>query len=214
MRQSLREGFPSLSGNSGKRMSDFKSKQGTRCKAPALVKRKTCNVVYKDLILLPDTKTVPTHRSNITLENDGFVVHEFPIDRSWQEEESSSRFLVDECADFKFAKVCYGEIVSPKVADGITMDAARVLSISGQRSIYLRPDKVLHKNPEEIDGDSDLDKCPWDTLEDDLGGVKTPQRPLTTEPQTVADGDGLPSTSPGASTMDQQRSFLVLKEMK
>ena len=83
MRQSLREAFPSLSGNSGKRKSDFKSKQGTRSKAPALTKKKTCNVVYKDLILLPepDTKTVPTHRSRITLENDGFVVHEFPIDR-------------------------------------------------------------------------------------------------------------------------------------
>lgn len=30
VRQSLREAFPSLSGNSGKRKSDFKSKQGTR----------------------------------------------------------------------------------------------------------------------------------------------------------------------------------------
>ena len=52
MRQSLQEAFPSyqgafpsLSGNSGKRKSDFKSKQGTRYKAPALTKKKTCNVV-------------------------------------------------------------------------------------------------------------------------------------------------------------------------
>ena len=76
---SLQGAFPSLSGNSGKRKSDFKSKQGTRSKAPALTKKKTCNVVYKDLILLPepDTKTVPPHRLRITLENDGFVVHEF-----------------------------------------------------------------------------------------------------------------------------------------
>ena len=35
------------------------------------------------------------------------------------------------------------------------MNAAQVLSISGQVSIYLRPDKVLHKNPEEVDGDLD-----------------------------------------------------------
>ena len=85
VRQSLQEAFPSLpgtfpslSGNSGKRKSDFKSKKGTGSKAPALTK-KTCNVVYKDLILLPepDTKTVPPHRLRITLENDGFVVHEF-----------------------------------------------------------------------------------------------------------------------------------------
>ena len=121
--------------------------------------------------------------------------------------------LVSKCANFKFAEACYGEIVPPKVADGITMNAARVLSISGQGSIYLRPDKVLHKNSEEVDGDSDLDRCPWDTLEDDLGDVKTPERPLTTEPQTVADSDGLPSTFSGASAMDQERSFLVLKEM-
>lgn len=89
VRQSLREAFPSFSGNSGKRKSDFKSKQGTRSKAPTLTKKKACNVVYMDLILLPelDTKTVPTHRSRITLENDGFVVHEFQIDKSWQEEE-------------------------------------------------------------------------------------------------------------------------------
>lgn len=94
---------------------------------------------YKDLILLPerDTKTVPTHRR--TLENDGFVVHEFPIDKSWQEEEFKVEvrkvlpILVSKCANVKlnFAKACYGEIVSPKVADGITMNAARVLSISG-----------------------------------------------------------------------------------
>ena len=60
--------------------------------------------------------------------------------------------LVHKCANFKFAKACYGAIVSPKVADGITMNAARVISISGQGSIYLRPDKVLHKNSEEVDG--------------------------------------------------------------
>jgi len=128
-----------LSGNSGKRKSDFKSKQGTRSKAPALTKKKACNVVYKDLILLPelDTKTVPSHRSRITLENDGFVVQEFPIDKSWQEEEFKAEvrkvfpILVSKCANFKFAKACYGEIVSPKVPDGITMNAARVLSISG-----------------------------------------------------------------------------------
>ena len=121
-----------MSGNSGKRKSDFKSKQGTRSKAPALAKKKTSNVVYKDLILLsePDTKTVPTHQSRITLENDVFVVHEFPINKSWHEEDFKAEvrkvfpILVLKCANFKFAKACYGEIVSPKVANGITMNAA------------------------------------------------------------------------------------------
>lgn len=91
------------------------------------------------------------------------------------------------------------------------MNAARVLSISGQGSIYLRPDKVLHKNSEEVD--ETLDRCPWDTQEDDLEDVKTPERPLTPEPQTVADSDGLPSTPLCASAMDQEKSFLVPKEM-
>ena len=174
----------------------------------------------KPLILLPELdtklKTVPTHRSRITLENDGFVLHEFQIDKSWQEEEFKAEvrkvfpILVSKCANFKFAKACYGEIVSSKVADGITMNAARVLSISGQGSIYLRPDKVLHKNSEEVD--ETLDRCSWDTYEDDLEDVKTPERPLTPEPQTVAVSDGLPSTSSCASVMDQEKSFLVPKE--
>ena len=46
VRQSLREAFPSLSGNSRKRKSDFKSKQGTRSKAHALTKKKACNMVF------------------------------------------------------------------------------------------------------------------------------------------------------------------------
>ena len=75
------------------------------------------------------------------------------------------------------------------------MNAAWVLGISGRGSIYLRPDKVLHKTSEEVDGDSDLDRCPWDTHED----VKTPERPLTPELQTVGDSDRLPFTSSGAS---------------
>ena len=54
---------------------------------------------------------------------------------------------------------------------------------------------------------------PWDTLEDDLGDVKIPERPLSTEPQTSADSDGLPSTSSSTSGVDQERSFFVLKEM-
>ena len=144
------------------------------------------------------------------------MVHEFPIDKSWQEEEFKAEvrkvfpILVSKCANFKFAKACYGEIVSPKVADGITMNAARVLRISGQGSIYLRPDKVLHKNSEEVD--ETLDRCSWDTHDDDLEDVKTPERPLTPEPQTVAVSDGLPSTSSCASGMDQEKSFLVPKE--
>ena len=88
---------------------------------------------------------------------------------------------------------------------GITMNTVRVLSISGQGSICLRSDKVLHKNSEKVDRDSDLDRCPWDTQEDDLEDVKTPERPLTPEPQTVANSDGLPSTSSGASAMDQEK---------
>ena len=87
------------------------------------------------------------------------------------------------------------------------MNAARVLSISMRGSIYLRPDKVLHKTSEEVDGDSDLDRCPWDTQEN----VKTPERPLTPAPQKAADSDGLPFTSSDASAMDQEKRLPCTK---
>jgi len=43
------------------------------------------NIVHKYIVLIfaPDCKTVPTHRTRITLENDGFIVHQFPVDKSW-----------------------------------------------------------------------------------------------------------------------------------
>ena len=72
------------------------------------------------------------------MENDGFMVHEFPIDKSWQEETFKAEvrkvfpILVLKCANFKFAKACYGEIVSPKVADDITMNLHEFLAFQGK----------------------------------------------------------------------------------
>ena len=47
-------------------------------------KPKKENVVYKDVILFPSpsTKAVPTHQTRCQLENDGFVVHGFPVEKS------------------------------------------------------------------------------------------------------------------------------------
>ena len=73
----------------------------------------------KDLVLIrtPDCKTVPTHRTRITLENDGFIVHEFPVDKSWDigklkaEIKKVFPILQRKAANFTLVKACYGELV-------------------------------------------------------------------------------------------------------
>ena len=78
--QALLRSFPSLAARgSSKRQSSSasrsKSKKG----------KSSVNIVHKDIVLIPapDCKTVPTHRTHITLENDGFIAHQFPVDKSW-----------------------------------------------------------------------------------------------------------------------------------
>ena len=51
----------------------------------------------------------------------------------------------------QFVKACYGDIDVPKVADGVSMNATRLLSIIGQGCIYLMPDRVIGQPL--IDGD-------------------------------------------------------------
>mgnify|MGYP001793449527 CR=1 FL=1 len=75
--------FPSLAGRSNTKRANSapplpKSKKGKRA-------AKSSSLTYKDVVLLPtpDCKNLPTHRTRIILENDGFVVHEFPVDNSW-----------------------------------------------------------------------------------------------------------------------------------
>ena len=53
----------------------------------------------------------------------------------------------------------------PNVPDSISMTAERVLSIVGQGSIYLLPEKILvdsTRATEDDGSDSELEKCPWE----------------------------------------------------
>ena len=88
--------------------------------------------------------SVPTHQTRCRLENNGFVVHAFPLDKSLQEEElrAQIRELFPPLAetDFEFVKSCYGQIITPNLASGVHFPASRVLGLAGQGSIYIRPE--------------------------------------------------------------------------
>ena len=120
------------------------SKGGKVKKTP--VKKAKKDVVHKDVILLPspNTMSVPTHQTRCRLENNGFVVHTFPLDKSLQEEDLrvQIRELFPPLAetDFEFVKSCYGQIITPKLATGVHFSASRVLGLAGQGSIYIRPE--------------------------------------------------------------------------
>ena len=119
--------------------------KGGKVKKPPVKKAKK-DVVHKDVILLPspNTTSVPTHQTQGWLEDNGFVVHVFPLDKSLQEEDlrAQIRELFPPLAetDFEFVKSCYGEIITPKLATGVHFLASRVLGLTGQGSIYIRPE--------------------------------------------------------------------------
>lgn len=102
------------------------------------------DVVHKDVVLLPspDRKSVPTHQTRCRLENNGFVVHAFPVDKSLQEEDLRTQiremFSPHAETDFEFVKSCYGQIITPKLATGVHFSASCVLGLAGQGSIYIR----------------------------------------------------------------------------
>ena len=71
------------------------------------------------------------------------------MDKSWDigqlkaDMEKVFPILQRKPANFTFVKACYVELVMPNVPDSIFMTAERVLSIVGQGSIYLLPEKIL-----------------------------------------------------------------------
>ena len=122
-------------------------------------KTRKSTIVYKDLILLPTatTRTVPTHQTRCQLENNGFVIHGCPIDKSWEESELKHKIkewfpiLEENDIDFDFVKSCYGQIVTPKLAAGVKFTAARALSLSGQGSIYIRQKEDIPNENDDAD---------------------------------------------------------------
>ena len=59
-------------------------------------KKANKDVVHKDVVLLPspDARLVPTHQMQWLMENSGFVIHAFPVDKSLQEEDFRAQFRV------------------------------------------------------------------------------------------------------------------------
>ena len=145
----LRRSFPTLA-----------SKRSSKSfRKPPEKKTRKSTIVYKDLILLPTatTRTVPTHQTRCQLENNGFVIHGCPIDKSWEEPELKHKIkewfpiLEENDIDFDFVKSCYGQIVTPKLAAGVKFTAARALSLSGQGSIYIRPKEDISNENDDAD---------------------------------------------------------------
>jgi len=67
----------------------------SKVKKPPVKKAKK-DIVHKDVILLPspNSRSVPTHQTRCRLENNGFVVHAFPLlDKSLQEKKIFGRKL-------------------------------------------------------------------------------------------------------------------------
>ena len=163
----LRNLFPTV----GKRSFGGKS-ANSKCvkgKKPPVKKAKK-DVVHKDVVVLPspDTKSVPTHQTRCRLENNGFVVHAFPVDKSLQEEDlrAQIRELFPPLAetDFEFVKSCYGQIITPKLATGVHFSASRVLGLAGQGNIYIRPEcdisASLCSDTDSPPQSPDHDPCP------------------------------------------------------
>ena len=120
------------------------------------------------------------------------------MDKSWDigqlkaDMEKVFPILQRKPANFTFVKACYVELVMPNVPDSIFMTAERALSIVGQGSIYLLPEKILvdSTHASEDDGsDSELEKCPWEeegSAVDVVSVHLTDQQSSTGRPSTSA----------------------------
>lgn len=168
----LRKTFPTFANDGNRKRGKGTCTTSKKGKEPAKKSKKQNAIIYKDIVLLPrpEEKSVPTHRTRITLENEGYVVHEFPINKSWDERQLYSEIknafpvLDTEGASIQFVKACYGDIVVPKVADGVKMNATRLLSIVGQGCVYLMPDRALGQClPVDVEeSDSELNSSPFE----------------------------------------------------
>ena len=77
----------------GKRLS-FGGKSNRDKKA--LPKKAKKDVLHKDVVLLPspDARLVLTHQMQWLMENSGFFIHAFPVDKSLQEEDFRAQIRV------------------------------------------------------------------------------------------------------------------------
>ena len=198
----LRRSFPTLA-----------SKRSSKSfRKPPEKKARKSTIVYKDVILLPTatTRTVPTHQTRCQLENNGFVIHGCPIDKSWEEPELKHKIkewfpiLEENDIDFDFVKSCYGQIVTPKLAAGVKA-AARALSLSGQGSIYVRPKQDI---PNENDDANLLDEGNDNAEYSDNSYIESSSVASTSQEQVL-----MPHQIPCSSSSTHQEDLNRLKEM-
>ena len=117
VRNALCQAFPSIGSRGGSTNigSNVKGKRTSTTLPYAFAKKKgkksqQQRIVHKEVILLtnPDIETVPMHRTHTLLENQGLVLHKFPIDTDWGEGElfmevrRAFPVLFSKVADIKF----------------------------------------------------------------------------------------------------------------
>ena len=110
----------SSSSNQGRRPFSNK-KRGPPAKTTSKASKRgrpaTSNIVYRDLVIIPDpgTKKVPTHNARMALEKNKLIVSGFPFDRSWDAVTLKSNIrqqLPNQDMLFQYVKVSCTELFS------------------------------------------------------------------------------------------------------
>eukprot|EP00112_Aurelia_sp_Birch-Aquarium-sp1_P018322 Seg4355.5 transcript_id=Seg4355.5/GoldUCD/mRNA.D3Y31 product="hypothetical protein" protein_id=Seg4355.5/GoldUCD/D3Y31 len=132
--------------------------------------RKPSGTVNRDLVIIPNPNTtkVPSHGSHLKLETRGFVIHEFPICRSWDADKLRNQIekhLPNEYCLFEYMKACYGTLVTPKLADGVKMSGDILVRLVGQGCIYVRTLFPVTNEDDDEEEDMDLLVNPFDREE-------------------------------------------------
>ena len=106
----LADRFPTVSARrSRKRRSTSCSNSAQNNKKKQQRGRKSNDVVFKDLVFIPDPEEtdVPTHKKRLELEEQNFVIHEFPFNRLWSATtlKEEIRKVLPPGSEFEFMKV-------------------------------------------------------------------------------------------------------------
>lgn len=118
--------------------------------------RPSKTIFHKDLVIIPNPNAnqVPSHVNRVKLEERGLIIHQLPFNRDWSYldlKRNTESQLPREDIMFEYLKVCYGTLVTPKLAKGVRMDGERIIKLSGQGTVYIRCLEPF----EEIDRDED-----------------------------------------------------------
>ena len=87
--------FPTVGSNRASRKSTSRRPARSKQTIKSTKGRPSKTLVYKDLVLIPSPKInkVPTHTTRLQLEERELVCHEFPFDKSWDENSLKAAIL-------------------------------------------------------------------------------------------------------------------------